>query len=95
MRSISRLIPAVFESSGRAFAADRGEERGAEVAVAAVGEDHDNGAFLELLSHAQGTVHGSAAAHADKQSFLDRKLPRGLKASSSFTLIFSSRVSGV
>src|SRR5512142_2303054 len=63
----------------RTLAADRCEQRRAEIAVAAVRKDHDDRAVLHLLRLFHRRPHGRSAAHADEQAFLERQPARGVE----------------
>ncbi len=53
----------------------RGEERRAEVALPAVGQDDDQGASRHPAGFLDGGGHGRPAAHADQQALLARQPP--------------------
>ena len=65
--------------SGGAAGADRAEQRGAQIAVTAVGEEGDDCARRHRFGHPQGRGHRRPARHAGEDPLAHRQLAGGLE----------------
>ena len=63
----------------RALGTDGAEQRGAQVAVAAVGQQGNDGAALHVPRRTQGPCHGGAARHADEDPLPSGQQPGRFK----------------